>query len=170
MPESDNSLWCLTEQELYLIFREMQPRSAALCAMLLACSGISLEEAMALRVRDLNLDFCLVRASAGKPQERKLVFAHSLAEALGSMSAGKEPGEFLFSSIPTLDAGMVEDVILQSGRANLMKDVTVQDLRFTFARSLISRKVEPRIIASIMGLDNPGSLQQYLDYSGPPGL
>jgi len=135
-----------------------------------AC-GLRVSEAVSLKVQDLDIDELVVHIKKGKGKKDRIsVLPEKLQNNLRNLIAGKNKGEYVFSSNRggLLTTTSLQKMFRQSlANARINKLATFHSLRHSFATHLLENGIDVRYVQELLGHANIRTTQIYTRVTNP---
>ena len=134
-------------------------------------AGLRVSEVINLQVKDIDLAELSVTIRDGKGgKDRVSILPEKLTNDLERMTAGREPGSYLFESerggkLTTRTAQSVFEKSLKL--TGIKKSATFHSLRHSFATHLLENGVDIRYIQQLLGHASITTTQQYTKVTNP---
>ncbi len=170
-PVKDRSLpVVLSREEVNLIFNVTKNLKHRTALMLIYSAGLRLNEAVTLKISDIDRDRKLICLRMGKGRKDRTTllsdkFAEILEEYLNIyrpvkwLLEGQKPGSHL-------SARSIQNVFTASmKKAGIHKAATVHSLRHSFATHLLEQGVDIRFIQELLGHKSPNTTMIYTHVS-----
>ncbi|PJC36515.1 hypothetical protein CO046_05410 [Candidatus Peregrinibacteria bacterium CG_4_9_14_0_2_um_filter_53_11] len=155
----------LSKEEIERLLESTKNAKHRLLLGLTYGAGLRVSEVVRIRVRDLDINRKVLTIRQGKGNKDRLtIIPERLISALGSRTAGRAPGEFLFGSerggrLTERTAQKVFSAALK--KAGIVKAATFHSLRHSFATHLIEHGVNLRYIQELLGHRSVITTQRY---------
>ena len=171
--DSESAIRYLSPQDLDTLFRSFGVGVCATFLRLIYAAGLHLQEALALRHKDLDMKNCkLFVPAAGHKISHETIFAPALLPELQLLVDACEPEDYLFSVRRSKSdnrrkalARRTPQTFLENACKRLnISDVSTRTLRDNFAIHLLQMGVAPHKVSKLMGFRNMQSIQRYQDF------
>lgn len=161
----------LSKEEIEKMLSTIANSKHYLLVALSYSAGLRVSEAIHLRVRDIQPDELMltIRHAKGN-KDRVTIFSEKLRAKMASMVAGREGGEYVFSSerggkLTERTAQLVFQKALQ--KAGIKKAATFHSLRHSFATHLLENGTDVRYVQELLGHQNIRTTQIYTQVTNP---
>lgn len=161
----------LSRNEIDRILEETRNPKHKLLLGLSYAAGLRVSEAVALRVRDVDLHELTVHIKEAKGKKDRIsVVPAKLVPGIEELILGKEPVDFVFpseqgGSLTTRTAQKIFEHALE--RSGIMKSATFHSLRHSFATHLLENGVDIRFVQELLGHNNIRTTQIYTHVTNP---
>ena len=161
----------LTRQEISAIISAPSNTKHRLLLSLAYAAGLRVSEALALRVRDVDLNEMTVTVRQGKGRKDRItVLSPKLVNDLRALAGNKNADSLLFESerggkLTTATAQKVFAKALQT--VGIKKLATFHSLRHSFATHLLENGTDVRFVQELLGHANIRTTQIYTHLTNP---
>lgn len=161
----------LTKKEIEKIIKVTKNIKHKLLLSLAYSSGLRVNEAINLKVKNVNLDenTLIVRQGKGK-KDRLTVLSGKIKPELNKIIIAKKPSELVFESERggKLAERTTQKIFENSlKRAGIKKDASFHSLRHSFATHLLENGIDVRYLQELLGHQNIRTTQIYTHVTNP---
>lgn len=155
----------LTRAEIEQLLAQPRNRKHRLILSISYAAGLRISEALALRIRDIDLEELTITVRQGKGQkDRRTVLSKKLTDDLRSIMAGRSESAYLFESERggKLTAETASAIFRNAlTKAGIKKPASFHSLRHSFATHLLENGVDVRYVQELLGHANIRTTQIY---------
>ncbi len=155
----------LSEQEVLLLFNQVENIKHKVILMLLYSSGLRLSELLNLKIKDIDSKRMQVRIEQSKgKKDRYTLLSKKLLPILRQYFKEYQPKEWLFEGIKgnQYSAESVQSIVREAcKKAGIKKKVSSHTLRHSFATHLLENGTDLRYIQSLLGHSSSKTTEVY---------
>jgi len=153
-PRGEKSLpKVITQEEVKLLFQAVSNLKTRTVLQTIYASGLRLEEAIKLKVSDIDSSQMLLRIRHGKGnKERQAMLSPNLLTLLRDYYKVYRPKDYLFPGMKTHVSGtVIQRAVAEAGK-KIGVEVSPHTLRHSFATHLLEQGTDIRLIQELLGL------------------
>ncbi len=155
----------LSEQEVLLLFNQVENIKHKVILMLLYSSGLRLSELLNLKIKDIDSKRMQVRIEQSKgKKDRYTLLSKKILPILRQYYKEYQPKEWLFEGIKgnQYSAESVQSIVREAcKKAGIKKKVSSHTLRHSFATHLLENGTDLRYIQSLLGHSSSKTTEVY---------
>ncbi|MEK9183091.1 MAG: site-specific tyrosine recombinase/integron integrase [Patescibacteria group bacterium] len=161
----------LSREEVERIINQTNNKKHRLLLAFSYAAGLRVSEAIAVRVKDVDIVEMTVVVRQGKGKKDRLsVLSSKLVDDIESQSVGKGADDYLFESerggkLTAATAQIIFRQCLQ--KSGIKKDASFHSLRHSFATHLLENGVDVRYVQELLGHRNIRTTQIYTHVTNP---